>query len=415
MSRRSGQKGHIEQSGKWWVVRWWMDVPGQVERTHKRAKICPVSGPGSLSRSARERRASEIIAESGADTEKRFNEVVKQNTGVTFREQSVIWMDRMRTRKRKPVADSTLENWELILRERLIPQMGDLPLSTVNNLTLKNLVSKMSDEDLSPATIVKYVGIAKMVVASAVDKEGNEIYPRKWNHEFMDMPIIDKTKQNKPCFSAEIMSGLAAWKYERERMLFILCGATGLRVGEALGIEIDKHISSDFLTICIAQKARRGKIEEWLKTANARREVDLHPTIAALIKEFVGERTDGLLFCTRSGRPLGQSNILRRHLHPALKHLGFANTFTGTHYAGSHAFRRFRNTYLRNLGGCPEGLLKFWMGHAGETMTDDYDKIKENVAFRRELAERCGFGFQLDSVVPNVLRLEEDDNDQIED
>jgi hypothetical protein len=29
MSRRTGQSGHIEASGKWWVVRWWMDVPGQ--------------------------------------------------------------------------------------------------------------------------------------------------------------------------------------------------------------------------------------------------------------------------------------------------------------------------------------------------------------------------------------------------
>jgi hypothetical protein len=28
-------------------------------------------------------------------------------------------------------------------------------------------------------------------------------------------------------------------------MIFILCGAAGLRIGEVLGIEIDKHISPD--------------------------------------------------------------------------------------------------------------------------------------------------------------------------
>jgi len=413
MSRRPGQQGHIEQSGKWWVVRWWMDVAGQEKRAHKRARICPVSGPGALSVSARERRASEIIAESGADTEKHFNEVVKQNTGVTFREQSVTWIERMKTRKRKPVANATFEIWEGCLRRRLVPQMGDLPLSAVNNSTLKFIIAGMSVEGLSPAYIKHHVQVVQMVVASAVDKEGEEIYPRKWNHEFMDMPMIDKAKQNTPCFSAEIVSGLAAWKYERERMLFILCGATGLRIGEALGVEIDKHISPHFLTISIEQKARRGKIEERLKTANARREVDLHPTIAALIKEFVGERTDGLLFCTRSGKPLGQSNILRRHLHPALKQLGFVNTVTGTHKGGNHAFRRFRNTYLRNNTECPEGLLKFWMGHAGQTMTDRYDKIKDDVAFRRKWAERCGFGFTLPPVVPSVPRSEEDDDSQV--
>src|ERR1700739_4559456 len=46
MSRRAGQTGHIEQSGKWWVVRWWMDVPNQEKRILKRGKICPISGPG---------------------------------------------------------------------------------------------------------------------------------------------------------------------------------------------------------------------------------------------------------------------------------------------------------------------------------------------------------------------------------
>jgi hypothetical protein len=42
------------------------------------------------------------------------------------------------------------------------------------------------------------------------------------------------------------------------------------------------------------------------------------------------------------------------------------------------------------------------MGHAGKDMSDLYDKVKEDVAFRRKVAERCCFGFQLPSVVPNV-------------
>lgn len=70
------------------------------------------------------------------------------------------------------------------------------------------------------------------------------------------MPIVKKSTQNTPSFSREIMSGLAQWKYPRERMLFILCDAVGLRIGEALGLEIGKHISPDFRTLTIAQKVR---------------------------------------------------------------------------------------------------------------------------------------------------------------
>ena len=122
MSRRTGQTGHIERSGKWWVVRWWMDVDGQEKRAHKRARICPISGPGALSKSARERRAREIIAESGADSEEYFNKVVKhEEHGVTFREQAVSWIERVKTRKRKPVAVSTLELWDGCLRNWLNP------------------------------------------------------------------------------------------------------------------------------------------------------------------------------------------------------------------------------------------------------------------------------------------------------
>ena len=35
-------------------------------------------------------------------------------------------------------------------------------------------------------------------------------------------------------------------------------------------------------------------------------------------------------------------------------------------------------------------------------MSDLYDKIKEDVQFRKMWAEKSGFGFELPSVVPNV-------------
>ncbi|MFZ0516925.1 MAG: hypothetical protein WBG23_13370 [Acidobacteriaceae bacterium] len=40
-------------------------------------------------------------------------------------------------------------------------------------------------------------------------------------------------------------------------------------------------------------------------------------------------------------------------------------------------------------------------------VSDLYNKIKEDVEFRREWAEKCGFGFKLSSVVPSVPKTEE--------
>ena len=47
------------------------------------------------------------------------------------------------------------------------------------------------------------------------------------------------------------------------------------------------------------------------------------------------------------------------------------------------------------------------MGHSYETMADFVGKTQEDVAFRKEWAEKCGFGFELPSVVPNVPKKTE--------
>jgi integrase len=408
MSRRTGQIGHIERSGRWWVARWWMDIKGQDKRVLKRAKICPTSGTGSLTKSERQRRCREIIAASGADTEKHFNQVVVlQQFCVTFSQQAEKWFSEAETRKRKPVASSTIQTWRGCLDKWLKPNLGNIPLSDVNNGVVKHLVALMSDGGLSPKSITNYVQILKAVVASAVNQEGEELYPRRWKPEFIDLPVVVKSKQNTPSFSTDVMSGLAKWRFRQPQMLFILCGASGMRIGEALGLDIEKHISPDFRTVTIEQKVRHCKVEYRVKTDSAKRKVDLHPSVATLLQEFVGERRTGFLFQSRNGKPLSSSNILRRHLHPALKELGYLNQITGTCKAGSHAFRRFRNTFLKNHSSCPRGLYKYWLGHAATEMSDLYDKVRHDVGFRREWAERCGIGFDLHPlVVPMIPKIE---------
>src|ERR1700737_307435 len=71
-----------------------------------------------------------------------------------------------------------------------------------------------------------------------------------------------------------------------------------VRVGEALGLEVGKHISPDCRTLYIQQKAKRGLIQQRLKTKNGAREVDLCSTLAAMLQNFIGARTSGLLFQT---------------------------------------------------------------------------------------------------------------------
>lgn len=54
----------------------------------------------------------------------------------------------------------------------------------------------------------------------------------------------------------------------------------------------------------------------------------------------------------------------------------------------------------------PKDLIRFWLGHADETVTDGYSKLREDVEYRKEVAEEVGFGFAISAenpvVVPNV-------------
>jgi hypothetical protein len=111
MSRRRGQLGHEEKSGNWYVVRFWMDVPGREQRELKRERICPVTGPGSLTPSERLRRRREIIGASGADSVEHFERVQAINYGMTFRKQAEQWLSQMKNRKREPLAASTYKTW----------------------------------------------------------------------------------------------------------------------------------------------------------------------------------------------------------------------------------------------------------------------------------------------------------------
>jgi integrase len=244
------------------------------------------------------------------------------------------------------------------------------------------------------------VQVVKMVVASAVNEDGEQVHPRTWNHEFIDLPEVKDQRQ--PTFTSEAMKTITARSEERERMLYVLLGAAGMRIGEALGIEIDKHFSDDFSTLLIRQKVWNGRVQSFLKTENGIRDIDLHPSIAKILKKFVGNRNSGFLFCSKSENPLLQSNILRLSLHPILKELKQPKS-------GAHAFRRFRTTWLRKQNA-PEDLIRFWLGHANESVTDGYSKLKEDVMFRKKIAEQVGIGFEFPAetseVAPNCTQSE---------
>jgi integrase len=390
MARR-GQVGRIEVSGKWYVVRFWKYPPGQ-DRIHASERICPVDrrAVGYLTSGKRRIRANEIVAASGINDQKVF---VETNVGTTFREQAKWFLKNSVNRKRRPAKPATVANWQCCVDKWLNPNIGDFPLASVNNGALKTLVAKMHAANLSAQTMTTYVNLVKLIVASAIDDNGDQLFPRKWNNDFIDLPVIENQKQ--PTFTAETMTAILEKVSGQDQVLYALLAGTGLRVGEALGLEA-RHLSADCRTISVEQSCWQGRIQS-PKTKSAYRQIDVSSDIANLVKRFMVYRKSGLVFANSAGKPLSQTNVVRRSLHPILKELGAEKT-------GFHAMRRFRATWLRKQR-TPEDLIRFWLGHAKSTMTDSYSKLSDDIEYRLEVAEKIGTGFTVPMLkVPMVPR-----------
>jgi hypothetical protein len=161
----------------------------------------------------------------------------------------------MKNRKRKPVAPSTLTTWERCLENWLNPHIGHMPLDNIKNLALKNLGITMVEGGLGESAIRGYANVVKMVVASAINEEGEELCPRKWYHSFIDLPRISNPKQ--PSFRGEVVARIvASARKAKYRLFFALSGGTGLRYGQALGIKV--HDISPTVPLLRSSKRRGG-------------------------------------------------------------------------------------------------------------------------------------------------------------
>lgn len=301
----------------------------------------------------------------------------------TFRTQAEKWIESLATRRRKPVKPATIWGWQHALDKWLLPNLGDMNLADVGNGALKGLIEKMVSAGLSAQTIVNYTKVVKMVVASAVSDEGEEIYPRKWNHNFVGMPILKREEQHRPTVTEAELGEILASTSERWAVLFALLAGTGLRIGEALALK-PTDLSDDCRVLHVIRSIWHGQ-EQDPKTPNAVRVVDIAEPLAELLRECVASKSE-YLFAAKGGRPLQQRNVIRA-LHATGKKVGL------------HAFRRFRTETLRRARA-PEDLIRLWLGHSKQTVTDFYAAgLEKDEAWRREWCERVGLGFKLDGLL----------------
>ncbi len=238
-----------------------------------------------------------------------------------------------------------------------------MELKEFGNGALKVFGEALLAKKLSPKSIQEIAAFVRAIVASALNAEGEELFPRKWNLEFADLPTIGERKKGESVTPQQLANALKSSR----GVFYALLAGTGLRIGEAIAVRIgsdDRRTCWDpDASVVHVRTSVWNRQEQWPKTPAAVRSVDLDQRLNELLKKFADERT-GFLFVSNAGGMLSVSTLRSR-----LQKLGIS---------GFHCFRRYCISRLRE-NGTPEDIIRYWAGHAGAGITDRYSKLGENI------------------------------------
>jgi integrase len=298
----------------------------------------------------------------------------------TFAEQAKTFLTEGANRAKRPFRPNTLKTYKSQIETVINPLIGSNNLQDVNNALLKSVCLELGEQEYSAKSIGDILTVIKQIVKSAVDSEGNFLYPRVWNTKFIDAPSVEDQKQ--PTIDASSLSealSKAAWS---EKPLFVILAATGLRIAEALALHVgpDNGITSYWIpqeSKIIVRQQRDGGNFGPTKTKAGVREVDLAPELNEFLKQTIraSAQSTYLLF--------PQSEAFYRESLVKIGILG-----------GFHTLRRFRVSYLKSVS-VPDMLIKFWSGHAAGDITERYTKVGSEIQIRKEAAAKAGLGFEL--------------------
>ena len=134
-------------------------------------------------------------------------------------------------------------------------------------------------------------------------------------------------------------------------------GSTGLRIGEALGLEVrDLHLDGPAPFVAVERQAGRGSTRQ-LKTDASQREVPIPRTLADALAEHVAGHGHKVVFCTFAGGHLLYGNVLRV-LHRALDDAGLREPGFGF-----HALRRMAASFFE-AAARTDSQIAALLGHA---------------------------------------------------
>lgn len=254
----------------------------------------------------------------------------------------------------------TLVGYESLLRNHVLPHLGDVPINGITPSQVQGWIADLSSAGLSHSRIRQARQVLGAICKSAVlegligrDPTQGTRLPRA---KPRTMVIV----------SPEQLERLVASMNPPNDLITLTLAYTGIRWGELAALRV-KNLELDNRTIRISESLAEVSGElifDTTKTHRART-VALPGFLAEQIRTSVLERApDSLTFTTKSGRPLRLSNWRSQVWRPALAASETVSTLR------PHDLRHFCASVLIRSGASPVAVAR-QLGHSSPRVTLD--------------------------------------------
>jgi integrase len=248
------------------------------------------------------------------------------------------------------------------LRRHILPTLGDVPMRALTPRMLQAWVNAMTDQGIAPTSVRNYASTLATILNAAVDDEVLAKSPYRKvqlpaldidQRRFLDQDEADRLTQEIP---------------DRYRALIVLALASGGRWGELVGLKRDRFNSLRG-TITVLETLHELGGRFWFappKTRKSQRVIPLPRQATAALNDHIatyGIGSDGLIFTTPQGAPLGRANFRARVFAPACARAGIK----GVRF---HDLRHSHASWLL-ADGVPITAVSERLGHASVSMTLD--------------------------------------------
>jgi integrase len=245
---------------------------------------------------------------------------------------------------------STRQLYRSLTEKHLIPYFGARKLHEITRLEIQRFVTLKRSNGYATKTLEHLRNLLSRLFQTAVDWGMLQENPARG----LKLPPRE-TRRETRVLSGDEIRRLMGTLPEPSRSIFALGIATGLRIGELLGLKVD-DVDFASAVLHVRRAVYRGVVGS-PKTRRGERSIPLASHVVGLLKDYLRGRKvkSQWLFASTAGTTLNDRNLMRRQVESTCKALDIPRF-------GWHSLRHTFRTMAGNQGIQPE-LVQAILGH----------------------------------------------------